>query len=107
MATCPSGKKEAPADAEFCPYCGKKVEARELGPGEISLVQDEIYKCLIKEVGSAILLVVGLAAGAWGLLLDNTSLAVIGFMAAALSLVSGPYYANKREKLKQKLLKGR
>jgi len=106
MATCPSGKKGAPADAEYCPYCGKKVEAKELGLGETSLIQDGIYKCLIREVGSAILVVVGLAAGAWGLLLNNTSLAVIGFVAAALGLASGPYYANKRQKLKQKRLKG-
>jgi len=106
VARCPSGKKEAPADAEFCPYCRKKVETKELGPGETSLIQDEIFKCLIREAGSAILLVVGFAFGAWGLFYDYTILAVICFVAAALGLVLGPYYANKRQKLKQKL-KGR
>ena len=107
MATCPSGKREAPAYAEYCPYCRKKVETKELGPEEIALIQDEISKCLIKEAGSAILLVLGFVFGGAGLFYDNTILAVIGFVAAAVGLVSGPYYANKRNKLKQKLLKGR
>jgi hypothetical protein len=107
VARCPSCKKEAPADAEYCPYCGKKVEAKELGPGETSLIQDEIYKCLIKEAGSAILLVLGFAFGGAAGFYDYTILAVVCFVAAALGLVSGPYYANKRQKLTQKRLKGR
>jgi len=107
MKTCASCGKQAPKGAHFCPYCGKKVEAKELGPGETGLIQDKIFKCLIREAGSAILLVLGLAFGGAAGFYDYTILAVICFVAAALGLVSGPYYANKRRKLKQKKLKGR
>jgi uncharacterized integral membrane protein len=55
MATCPSCKKDVADSVRSCPYCGEKVEVKELGIREAASIQEKISKARRNEVTAAIL----------------------------------------------------
>lgn len=103
MAIRPFCGKKTVEDAEFCPYCGKRVEGREVRARETASILEELNDW--RRYQTFFVVLAFLSATSAGLLsaFHENPRAALGIALGVLSLGIAGYSAYAIERLKQRL----